>query len=150
MADIRDRLLPFNCFSFPDITENDVEKSYSDVLTPLCDSLLERKRKLEQDFRCKFNRYNSELTMGEDVLINDLLLKSDQAVFEETKRKRFETKKIQINSRPPVVQQQQSIRPESTRPSMSYNNNQYTVQSTTIDDGDAEHDNAVKGLLDNF
>ena len=95
LEDIRERLLPFNCYSFPEIPDSDDLRSELNVLEPLCESILTRKRRLEQDFRARFNRFNSEITTGEDLMMTEFLneaerdqLDKDWKHLQEQKRKK--------------------------------------------------------------
>lgn len=145
LEDIRERLMPFNCFSYPQIPERDDVQSEDVILEPLSMSIATRKRKLEQQFRHKFNTYNTELTAGEDVLISELLLEAERNALDEDRRENETRKAARIHE-----EQKRRERSNHVDTSKSYNNNHnYTVQPPDIDD-ESEHDNAVKGLLENF
>lgn len=137
--------MPFNCFSYPQIPERDDVQSEDVILEPLSMSIATRKRKLEQQFRHKFNTYNTELTAGEDVLISELLLEAERNALDEDRRENETRKAARIHE-----EQKRRERSNHVDTSKSYNNNHnYTVQPPDIDD-ESEHDNAVKGLLENF
>ena len=148
-------MLPFNCFSYPEISAGDEALSVSQVFEPLCQSVIDRKRKLEQSFRAKFNRFNREVSAGEDVLCAELQLEAEKAALEEDRRKVTQRRKVPKIALQPTQPPTHTPKAATNNNSSSHNNNHsYTVQqaSATSDhiDDESEHDNAVKGLLENF
>lgn len=105
-------------------------------MEPLCEEILTRKRRMEQDFRNKFNNWNCLQAVGEDLLMEKLAIELEMDEIREKRQK---------------IERQETIRNRPIKEQHIHehlNNNQNTVQMP-VDDID-EHDNAVKGLLDNF
>ena len=109
-------------------------------MEPLCEEILTRKRQMEQDFRNKFNSWNCLQAVGEDLLMEKLAIELEMDEIRE-KRQKIEKKRQETQRNRPIKGSEQHIH-------RHLNNNQNTVQMP-VDDID-EHDNAVKGLLDNF
>lgn len=130
VRDFQSRLLPFHCSLPPPVTSRDESHAELSVMEPMCDSILTRKRQMESDFRNKFNRWNIMQAEGEDLLMEKLQIELE---MDEIKEKRIKLSRV---------------KQERRRRAEIQNNNHNTVQMP-VDDID-EHDNAVKGLLDNF
>ena len=48
------------------------------LFQPMCDALLRRKRKIEQDFRSRFNTWNDGITDGESLLMEKLAIEYER------------------------------------------------------------------------
>jgi len=138
IRDFQSRLLPFHCSLPPSITNQDESHAENLIMEPLCEEILTRKRQMEQDFRNKFNNWNCLQAVGEDLLMEKLAIELEMDEIRE-KRQKIEKKRQETIRNRPI--KEQHIHEH-------LNNNQNTVQMP-VDDID-EHDNAVKGLLDNF
>lgn len=87
IGDMKDRLLPFHCFTYPEISEKDDQLSEDAVLEPLSEKILQRKRNIEEQFRDRFMRDNQEMTFGEQFLIERLFTESEEAEAKEEREK---------------------------------------------------------------
>jgi hypothetical protein len=100
MEDVTTRLLPFHCFSYPEIPESDDLLSEEVVFEPLCERLLHRKRNLEEQFRKRFLADTQDRAFCEDVLMNRLFTESEEAEMaeerEKSKLRKVQTKIVRI------------------------------------------------------
>ena len=147
ISDLESRLLPFHCSMLPPISAHDESLSESLVFEPFCFDLQQRKRRIEQEFRQKFQTWDCGLSMaGEELLMDKLAVELELDEIRE-KRARLKDKQHQTNTQNNRQGQPGSlgVKVDSKRFD-PINNNQNTVQMP-VDDID-EHDNAVKGLLD--
>ena len=94
MEDVTARLLPFHCFSYPEIPESDDLLSEEAVYEPLCERLLHRKRNLEEQFRKRFLSDTQDRAFCEDVLMNRLFTESEEAEMAE-EREKSKLRKVQ-------------------------------------------------------
>jgi len=94
MEDVTTRLLPFHCFSYPEIPESDDLLSEEVVFEPLCERLLHRKRNLEEQFRKRFLADTQDRAFCEDVLMNRLFTESEEAEMAE-EREKSKLRKVQ-------------------------------------------------------
>jgi len=94
MEDVTSRLLPFHCFSYPEIPESDDLLSEEVVFEPLCERLLHRKRNLEEQFRKRFLSDTQDRAFCEDVLMNRLFTESEEAEMAE-EREKSKLRKVQ-------------------------------------------------------
>lgn len=89
--------MPFNCYSFPEIQDSDNFRSELNVLEPLSESILTRKRRLEQEFRARFNRFNSEITTGEDIMMTEFFNDAEREQLDQDWKKLQEQKRKKQN-----------------------------------------------------
>lgn len=147
ITDLESRLLPFHCSMLPQITSHDEALAESTVLDPFCSHMLQRKRRIEQEFRQKFQTWDCGLSMaGEDLLMEKLAIEMELDAIREKRAKLKEKPATNSqNNHSSTSSGSVGVKVESKRFD-PINNNQNTVQ-LPVEDID-EHDNAVKGLLD--
>lgn len=87
IEDATSRLLPFHCFSYPEISKRDDQLSEDVVLEPLCERILHRKRNLEEQFRERFLKDTQDMSFCEDFLMNRLFTESEEAEMKEEREK---------------------------------------------------------------
>ena len=147
ITDLESRLLPFHCSMLPQITPHDEALAESNVLDPFCSHMLQRKRRIEQEFRQKFQTWDCGLSMaGEDLLMEKLAIEMElDAIREKMAKLKEKPATNSQNNHSSTSSGSVGVKVESKRFD-PINNNQNTVQ-LPVEDID-EHDNAVKGLLD--
>jgi len=139
MDDVTQRLIPFHCAVEPIIKPIDEDYAENEIMEPFCSSLLERKRRLEQRIRWRFNNDNRSLAEGEDLLMERLAIEMERDEMRETRAKQKRTKDLNHNQNTVHQTQQQQQH-------TAHHHHHHHHQMDEID----ENDHAVKGLLDAF